>query len=274
MSTTATTTTAAHRETIADDLTIFGVAIKDWSADEAIAQLDKKVSTGQMTAVGFANANLLHHVSHSTRLRRQLSKFIMLNDGAAMDIARLILCGDQFKANLNGTDFVPLYLTKTTATFRIFLLGSRRAVVTQAAEKIRERFSKHQVVGWLDGYDESQDANTVLAKIRAANANLLLVGMGNPVQELWLAAHGEHSGCILAFGVGALFDFVAGTVPRAPGIIRRLRLEWAFRLLLEPRRLAKRYLIDTIGFLYHVLVEACRTSQLMRQARAFPRDLL
>jgi alpha-1,3-mannosyltransferase len=76
--------------------------------------------------------------------------------------------------------------------------------------------------------------------------------MGNPQQEQWLNAHLAASGCRLGFGVGGLFDFLAGGVPRAPAWVRAARLEWSFRLLQEPRRLWRRYLVDMPVFLARI----------------------
>jgi alpha-1,3-mannosyltransferase len=77
--------------------------------------------------------------------------------------------------------------------------------------------------------------------------------MGNPDQEAWLNRHLPESGCRLGFGVGALFDFLADDVARAPAWMRSARIEWIFRMLQEPRRLWRRYLVDMPVFLARVL---------------------
>jgi alpha-1,3-mannosyltransferase len=92
----------------------------------------------------------------------------------------------------------------------------------------------------------------VVAEIRRAHADVLLVAMGNLEQEVWLADHLAATGCVLGFGVGGLFDFVAGVVPRAPAWVRALRLEWLYRLAQEPRRLWRRYLVGMPVFLFRV----------------------
>ena len=82
--------------------------------------------------------------------------------------------------------------------------------------------------------------------------------MGNPLQELWIDEHGAVTGATLFFAVGALLDFQAGTVRRAPAWVRRLRCEWIFRLFQEPLRLAQRYLIGNFVFLGRVLTDVRR----------------
>jgi alpha-1,3-mannosyltransferase len=103
-------------------------------------------------------------------------------------------------------------------------------------------------VGVLDGYFETKDTAKIIEHIRSSGADVLLVAMGNPKQELWLMENLSATGCRLGFGVGALFDFLAGEIPRAPTWIRSARLEWAYRLSREPRRLWRRYLIGNPKF--------------------------
>jgi alpha-1,3-mannosyltransferase len=91
-----------------------------------------------------------------------------------------------------------------------------------------------------------------VAKIWASQADVVLVAMGNPRQEMWLAENLEATGCRLGFAVGALFDFLAGDVSRAPIWMRSTRLEWIYRLLREPGRLWRRYLLGNPIFLLRV----------------------
>jgi len=144
------------------------------------------------------------------------------------------------------------FLQQTTQHFRIFLLGAKPGVAEDAAAALEAAVPQHVVVGARDGYFVATGAAEVAAEIKASGADLLLVAMGNPAQEFWIAQHFEATGCRMAIAVGALFDFLADRVPRAPQGIRRLRLEWAFRLLLEPGRLWQRYLVGNPLFLARV----------------------
>ena len=92
-----------------------------------------------------------------------------------------------------------------------------------------------------------------MAKILASRADVLLVAMGNPRQEFWLADHLPSTGCRLGIGVGGLFDFLSGDVARAPVWVRAARLEWCYRLMREPRRLWRRYILGNPIFLMRVL---------------------
>ena len=96
-------------------------------------------------------------------------------------------------------------------------------------------------------------AANVAHNLRNLKADVLLVAMGNPKQELFIQEHLAATGCIVGMGVGALFDFLAGNVPRAMPRVRRWRLEWVYRLIQEPRRLAGRYLVGIPLFLMRLL---------------------
>ena len=110
---------------------------------------------------------------------------------------------------------------------------------------------RHQIVGCHHGHFDGGEVDLDL--IRHSGANILLVAMGNPKQELFIQNHLAATGCILGIGVGALFDFLAGNVPRAMPWVQRWRLEWVYRLAQEPRRLAGRYLIGNPLFLMRIL---------------------
>lgn len=180
-------------------------------------------------------------------------KSLVFNDGIGVDIASLVLYGSAFPENLNGSDFTPRYLQNTRHRYRIFLLGSRPGVAERAREHLSRSCPQHWIVGCYHGYFKKEDTVKILNMIKASNADIILVGMGNPRQEFWLADNLEATGCRLALGVGALFDFVTEQVRRAPPSIRSARLEWVYRLIQEPRRLWRRYLVGNFLFIFRVL---------------------
>jgi N-acetylglucosaminyldiphosphoundecaprenol N-acetyl-beta-D-mannosaminyltransferase len=93
-----------------------------------------------------------------------------------------------------------------------------------------------------------EEVSDMLSRIRASQASFLWVGLGAPKQDIWLADHGRRCNVPVVIAVGAAFDFVAGTKRRAPKVMRMLGLEWSFRLILEPRRVWRRYLFGNASF--------------------------
>jgi alpha-1,3-mannosyltransferase len=232
---------------------ILGVDIVAADAAGIVEILDDRLAEGLSVAVAFANANLLNCAAESAELRAALSNFLVVNDGVGVDLASRLLYRSGFVANLNGTDMVPYYLANTAHALRIYMLGATPAVVERAAETLAGRHSRHKIAGFRHGYFAADERAEAVEEIRASRADLLLVALGNPKQELWLARHFAETGCGVGMGVGALFDFTAGAVRRAPTFVRNARAEWIYRLALEPRRLGRRYLVGNGLFLYRVV---------------------
>jgi lipopolysaccharide/colanic/teichoic acid biosynthesis glycosyltransferase len=105
------------------------------------------------------------------------------------------------------------------------------------------------IAGTRDGFDGAQDADEAVAAINASGADIVLVALGVPLQDVWLHRHAVRLNAALTLGVGALFDFLAGNVRRAPKLVRKARCEWVWRLAMEPRRMARRYLAGNVTFL-------------------------
>jgi alpha-1,3-mannosyltransferase len=238
---------------------IFGVRIRPMGRQQALAEVDRAFATGPQLKVSFANAHTLNLTKVNDCFRAALQNFLVLNDGLGVDIASRYKFGRPFTANLNGTDFMPEYFASTRHRLRIYLIGTSDAAVTKAADRLRLRYPRHTVVGQRNGFfDGLEDVEDTCRDIRAVRADCVLVGMGNPLQELWIDEFGAKTGAKVLFGVGALFDFEAGSVCRAPEWVRSLRCEWVYRLLQEPRRLTHRYLVGNLQFLSRVLVDGQR----------------
>ena len=233
--------------------TVLDVPIQARSFDEAVDLIDDRYERGEPAAVAFANAHALNVAAENRDFRQALQQTLVFNDGIGLDIASKILYGAPFRDNLNGTDFVPNYLTRTRHRFRIFLLGAQPGIAERAAPRLSSLCPQHEIVGCQHGHFDGGEESEIVARIRKSKADVVLVAMGNPKQELFIHGRLAETGCVLGFGVGALFDFLAGNVPRATPWVQRWRLEWVYRLIQEPRRLARRYLVGNPLFLLRIL---------------------
>jgi len=119
---------------------------------------------------------------------------------------------------------------------RLYLLGGGGDTAQRAAEALQRAHPGAKIAGARDGYFRDDESDAVAAAVRASGANVLLAGLGSPKQELWLTQHLAATGCGAGIGVGGSFDVYAGNVLRAPALVRRAGLEWAYRLAKEPRR--------------------------------------
>jgi alpha-1,3-mannosyltransferase len=236
--------------------TLLGVEISVMSRDEAVDALDHAISERLPQRIAFANAHMLRLAAKSVDLRQTLRRFLVLNDGIGVDIASHLKFGKRFPDNLNGTDFVPYYLENTRHPLRIFLLGARPEIVRKTADRFATSYPRHSIVGARDGYfSKKSDIEIARDEIKASGASVLLVAMGNPLQEMWIDKNCRDLPVTLQLGVGALFDFTSGRVWRAPNWVRRARCEWIYRLALEPRRLFHRYVVGNLVFLRLALLD-------------------
>ncbi len=232
---------------------ILGVSVVSGPTNLVVEHLDERINKGEVTRVAFLNTNLANQAEIDIELKASLKEnFLVLNDGLGIDFARFLLYGKKFDNNLNGTDFTSAFLSGSAINLRIFLLGAREDVVRKAAATIHDNWPRHTVVGLQHGYFNNIYDQYVKDLITELDPDLTLVAMGNPKQEHWIASH-VPTCCPAAFGVGAWFDFVTETMPRAPLWVRRLRGEWMFRLICEPRRMARRYLLGNVVFLWRVV---------------------
>lgn len=232
---------------------IMGVDVVTAKTGAAIAALDARLEAGERIRLAFLNAHGSNLAGSDPAFREALKSFVVLNDGAGVNMAAKLLHGAPFPDNLNGTDFVPRYLIDSHRTFRIFLLGAQPGVADQAAETIRRIAPRHTIAGKRHGFFDAAEAPAIAEDIARTGADLVLVAMGNPAQEHFIVKQFDAMGCHMAIGVGALLDFMSGRVTRAPEFIRRLRGEWVYRLALEPRRLWRRYVLGNSKFICRLM---------------------
>lgn len=227
-------------------LALGGFSLLRTTGPQLMERLTKRLHQGEQTALFFANTNFI--VQCQGLQAGMIKNTLVINDGIGVDIATWLVHRTRFPENLNGTDFTPAFLQSLGQQARVYLFGGKPGVAQRAAGSLRSEFGVN-VVGTSDGYDQARDLDELLTRINASGANVLLVAMGNPLQERWILQQRNQLQPTLLFGVGALLDFLAGDKPRAPDLIRRLRLEWFYRLCLEPARLARRYTLDIARFL-------------------------
>lgn len=218
------------------------------TADELARGLLARMRAGISSVLLFANTNFIVKC-RSLVPQLQTAEVCVVNDGIGMDIAAALIHRERFPENLNGTDFTPYLLRYAHRPLRLFLLGGTPQVAARAADYVRQQLGQ-EVVGVCDGY-AGRNETRLPERIVRSRPDILLVALGNPIQEQWILDHHQALKVPLVMGVGALFDFWAGAKPRAPRVVQSLRLEWLYRLCLEPGRLLRRYTVDFMRFLLY-----------------------
>ncbi|MBU2994503.1 WecB/TagA/CpsF family glycosyltransferase [Octadecabacter sp. 1_MG-2023] len=222
------------------------VSLVDAAITETVAAL---LSAGRRR-VAYMNAHCFNVMaSDHTYAAAIQSADLLLPDGSGVSMAAK-MSGQKLTANLNGTDLVPALMEQAARHGKsVFLFGGKPGTADAAARALTIKNPGLRIVGTLDGYDQAKDEDAVVAYMNACEADIVLVALGVPMQDLWLHRNAHRIHADLTMGVGACFDFLAGNVSRAPRALRRIGGEWLWRLGLEPRRLAKRYLIGNATFL-------------------------
>jgi N-acetylglucosaminyldiphosphoundecaprenol N-acetyl-beta-D-mannosaminyltransferase len=229
---------------------LFGIPVDNVSLDEAVGMVLAALDGPGGQMVCFVNAHCVNLACRCGAYRDVLrGADYVFADGTGMRWAGAAL-GRPIADNVNGTDLFPRLAAALAGTGkRIFLLGGRPGVAEGVARWLAQVCPDAEVVGCHHGYLSAENEEAVVEQIHASQADLLLVAMGSPDQELWIHRHLERLGVKVAMGVGGLFDFFSGRVPRAPRWLRRAGLEWLYRFYQEPLRLWKRYLIGNAAFL-------------------------
>jgi N-acetylglucosaminyldiphosphoundecaprenol N-acetyl-beta-D-mannosaminyltransferase len=245
---------------------LFGFEVDALRMHEAVAQVLQWVELRDGVCRFVVTPNADHAVVYqeNEKLRQAYSAAsLILVDGMPLLLAAKLLRRG-VPERVPGSDLVPALFAAASAEtnrsgirknsdprpLRVFLLGAAPGVAERAAERIQAAWSGVSVVGCYSpplGFEKDPAENdAILARIAAANCDLLVVGLGAPKQELWVAANRERIAAPVALCVGATIDFLAGEKARAPVWMRRVGIEWMHRLASEPRRLARRYLRDAV----------------------------
>ncbi|QUQ70398.1 WecB/TagA/CpsF family glycosyltransferase [Kutzneria sp. CA-103260] len=237
-------------------ITVLGVPVAALTARQAIAEVSRLLAEPGPQTLVYVNAHSVNLARSHDRYRACLAGAdLVLNDGSGVALAARVR-GHRFPANLNGTDFTPEVLRLAAQRgLGVYLLGGRDGVAARAADRLREIVPGLRVVGHHHGYVAGHQGREVAEQIKQSGADLVLVAMGNPRQELWMAEHLHATGAELGVAVGAFLDFAAERVPRAPKWMRDAGIEWLYRLSREPRRLFARYVVGNPLFVARVLAD-------------------
>lgn len=175
-------------------------------------------------------------------------------DGIGIAVAVRLLAPGVAAERVTGVDLVGMLASMSGALDAgIFLLGAGPGVADRAAQVLHARYPGARIAGtWADGSSRPEDDADALRRIAATGARVVLVAYGAPGQVHWIRRNQQalaEAGVRLAVGIGGALDFVSGTVPRAPRLVRKLGLEWAYRLAREPWRWRRQVVLPVFGAL-------------------------
>ncbi|UUO08000.1 WecB/TagA/CpsF family glycosyltransferase [Blastopirellula sp. J2-11] len=235
---------------------LFGVEIDALRMTEAVRQIWRQIDSPNATTEYVVTPNVDHAVllqgNPQLQAAYEHARWVLADGWPVVWASRLLR--QPLPERVTGSDLVPAMFSAATETkpLSVFLLGAAAGVGQRAAENIEQRWPNVTVSGVYSPplgfeYDEAEN-DRIIEMINAATPQLLIIGLGAPKQELWIARHRGRLQTKAAICAGATIDFLAGEKQRAPRWMQQSGLEWLHRMLVDPRRLVKRYVRDAVVF--------------------------
>lgn len=241
-----------------ENVQIRGIPFSAGTMEEAVLSADRAIRDGKQTVVYTPNAEMAQRCAEDRAFMEIVTRGdLILPDGEGVLMASRIL-GTPIPHKLAGVEFGEAILSLSAEKgYRVFFLGGKPGVAELAAEKMVEKYPGLSVCGVSDGYfaKTGEESDRIVKEVNRSSADVLFVCLGSPAQEIWTAENRSNLTASLILCLGGSLDVYSGTVKRAPKIFCRLKLEWFYRLLKEPKRFPRmmklpRYIFDT--FLYRI----------------------
>lgn len=238
------------RPSSAAPIRMLGVELDAMDVADLHAEIEDAVASGERRVLANHNVHSVYLVHHDPAMRRFYEEAHRSHfDGMPLVwMARRLGYAVETRHRVTYVDWIAELAGRAAASgWRLFYLGGRRGVAATAAERLRRDHPGLQIAtrpGYFDATPGSPENRAVLDSIAEFAPHVLLVGMGMPRQERWILANLEALEADVVLTAGACFDYLAGAIPTPPRWAGRLGLEWLFRLAREPRRLARRYLVE------------------------------
>jgi N-acetylglucosaminyldiphosphoundecaprenol N-acetyl-beta-D-mannosaminyltransferase len=241
-----------------DTHSVLGVAITDLSMGDAIGLLTSLIERrdGRSRSIFYVNTHTLNTACDDPDFRAVLNRAnYVFGDGTGVRWATRILHAAPLKDNVNGTDLTPrLFASTAWRGYRYYLLGNKPERIARAARYTQQHFSGWSLAGFHHGYVTKADDAAICEQINAAAPHMLLVGMGNPLQERWIDRNLERLQVPVCMAIGGLFDYWSGDLERAAPWVRAIGYEWLHLVVHQPHK-ARRYFIGNPKFLARVFVD-------------------
>lgn len=233
---------------------VAGMRVHNLSEDETVVAIARLIEEGGSHYAAVLNAAKIVAANKDDALKRALLEADLVTaDGMSVVWASRLL-GQSLKQRVTGIElFGRLVRLASERGWKVYFLGACDESVSGVVARFTSEYPALRVAGYHNGYFDVSESAAVAEVIRQSSADLLFVAMGSPAQECWIMANLERTGARFALGVGGSFDHVTGLARRAPVWMQRTGLEWLYRLIREPRRLWRRYLVGNTVFVWLVI---------------------
>lgn len=230
----------ASSELVRDTVSILGIPVDRITMDEALNRIDAMIASGKPHFVATADASMIVDGVQSSEFGDLLRSAAMVTPDSAGVLWAAARLGASLPEKVSGVDLVDRLCARSAERgYRIYFLGAAPGVAEEAARLLRIKHSGCQIVGTHDGFFAKNQDAAVAADVAITDPDILFVAMGIPRQELFIRDTMTVIGARVAMGVGGSFDVYSGRVKRAPVIFQRMRMEWMWRLMSNPRKWRK-----------------------------------
>lgn len=228
---------------------VMGAPVDPWTMEQTVKATEAFIDRGRFAHLIGVNADKLFQMRDDDRMTKIVNRCEIVNaDGASMVMAAHRL-GVSVPERVAGIDLMwQLCRLAEQRQFRVYLLGAKQQVVAQTATVLKRRFPRIRIAGYRDGYFSEDQFDSVIDQVMSTKPDIVFVGITSPKKELLIERFRARGAVGVFVGVGGSFDVISGNIPRAPRWMRRAGLEWLFRMMQEPKRLIRRYVVGNTRF--------------------------
>ena len=218
--------------------------------EETISEVEKIIARGIPTQHVVINANKVNLMNEDPKLKRIVNECPLINaDGISILWAAKVL-GLPIKERVTGIDlFLNLVKVASEKGYKIYLFGAKEEVVRKVKKVFEEEYPTLQIVGYRNGYFTEEDEPEIVKNMAESGADMMFVAFSSPKKEYWINKYIDQLNIPFVMGVGGSFDVIAGVTERAPKWVQIRGFEWLYRLVQEPRRMWRRYVIGNAQFI-------------------------
>ena len=238
---------------------LFNIYVNNLTMEECLNEIDKFINDGEYHYIVTPNVDHIVKLQHDYEFKKVYDNAdLILTDGMPL-IWYSRMLNEPIKEKLSGSDLFPKVCELASKkNYKVFLLGAKEGVAKEAAQRLEKKYKGLNIVGTYSpqfGFEENyQEIENIINIINESKPDILAVGLGAPKQEKFLYEYRKLLKVPVSLAIGASIDFEAGNIKRAPIWMQKSGFEWLYRLLKEPKRMYKRYLIEDMKFI-KIIVE-------------------
>ena len=222
------------------EVRILGLPVHRLNMTDALARIDGFVASGKTHHIITADASMLVMAQDDPELRAIVANAELVTPDSAGVLWAAKRRNSPLAERVSGVEIVEkLCAASAHRNYRLYFLGAAPGVAQKAADCMSAKYPGCRIVGTRDGFFQPSDLPAILAEIRDARPDILCVALGIPKQEKWIHANRAALGVPVLIGVGGTLDVLSGTVKRAPKPFQKLRLEWLWRVISNPKKISK-----------------------------------